>query len=555
MSATYEIRLESLEGALARVYDEWEAGYDDDSDEEDSAAREENRTRIKQTFLDTLTQIVAVIRDAEVAHYDGLLLLVEKVDDILNEASLFASDEVGPYEGTYVPSFAHFSNEGFIMDTSHDGKFCAYTILSKLPSHLSIIYLAYGFLTQVLPFMKELYRKYGLSPVCLISLFLLMNIAFIGTEVVVRNPDEVFLELPKPWKKTVRPHPLSTPCARFKEPLTNWVVTNSNERATSVLQARCEIGSGDIHSPIDMVLSSNGNVLALSSMGGWKNRTPYLWYYLPNHEDDYDFLKKHSITADLASSLDNIFLDERKHLMFVADYNRVKSYRYNLPSGTDRVAKAKGVHTMNSSNYAGPITLLGSDRLLRAGKGSVAIWELDALQTHGESGKDIIGDKIDEDDMETWRDDPEDIEPSTGSSLSATIKLEGCKSARDGDGPEIKNWHQHPSNANVLLCGMDAESSNNFCHAYDFQVEGKIVARYLGHGGAVEGFSTSPLSNPHVFLTRCSDGHARLYDLRHPLPTMTIACTRELEPIGAAVIAEPDGIPCMFSILIQPILH
>jgi hypothetical protein len=127
MSATYEIRLESLEGTLVRVYDEWEAGYDDDSDEENSAAGEENRTRIKQAFLDTLTQIVAVIRDAEVAHYDRLPLLVEKVDEILNEASLFASDEVGPYEGTYVPSFAHFSNGGFIMDTSKDGKFCAYT--------------------------------------------------------------------------------------------------------------------------------------------------------------------------------------------------------------------------------------------------------------------------------------------------------------------------------------------------------------------------------------------------------------------------------------------
>ena len=96
-----------------------------------------------------------------------------------------------------------------------------------------------------------------------------------------------------------------------------------------------------------------------------------------------------------------------------------------------------------------------------------------------------------------------------------------------------------------MLCGMIPRSANNFCHAYDLQAEGMIAARYLGHFAAAEGFSTVA-SDPQVFLTRCEDGYARLYDVRHPLPVMTITSSKNLDPLTAAVLAKPDGIPCKF---------
>ena len=354
------------------------------------------------------------------------------------------------------------------------------------------------------------------------------------------------MEFPKPWKKTVRPHPTSSLCARFKEPIPEWEATESNDSATAVFQARCEIGSGDIHNPVDMVLSSNGNMLALSSMGGWKNRTPFLWFYRPNEPEEYnDFMKKRSIKVDLMSGMDEMVLNDERNLMIVADYKRIKSYRYTPSTPSQKAGKAMRVHTLDSTDYTGPITILADGRLMRAGKGNVAVWELDALQTHGESGKDIIGTKIAEDDMDTWRDDPENIEPSTGSAFSMKFKLEGHKSNNEREKPPVINkWHPHPSASNVMLCGMESKENNNYCHAYDLQAEGKMTARYLGHGGCVNGFSSSPSGDPNMFLTWCMDGHARLYDIRHPTPVMTIAGAKHLEPMPAAVLVHPDGIPC-----------
>ena len=84
------------------------------------------------------------------------------------------------------------------------------------------------------------------------------------------------------WRKTLRPHPLSTPCSRFLDDIPEWTATDQNQHATSVAQARCEITSREIRLPSDMRLSSTGNILAFSAMGGWKNRVPYLHYQLPS---------------------------------------------------------------------------------------------------------------------------------------------------------------------------------------------------------------------------------------------------------------------------------
>ncbi|CAA7265529.1 unnamed protein product [Cyclocybe aegerita] len=165
------------------------------------------------------------------------------------------------------------------------------------------------------------------------------------------------------------------------------------------------------------------------------------------------------------------------------------------------------------------------------------------LATHGPSGKDIIGTKIDPEDMDTWRDDPESIEPSSGSAVSSTIQLDG-ETTGEGEGLEISKWRRHPSQNNIMLCGLNTRKGEYYyCHAFDHEAGGKLTTRYLGHGGSVDGFSASVNADPNVFLTWCSDGHARLYDVRHPLPVLTIASAKHLEPMPAAVLAHPDGIP------------
>lgn len=280
-------------------------------------------------------------------------------------------------------------------------------------------------------------------------------------------------------------------------------------------------------------------------MGGWKSRIPYLnYYFTQGPEDDDDFPRRRTIKIDLTSNPQDFIVDEPRGLVIVGDWERIKSYRCVDAEGKPH--KKQGVHTMNSKGYSGPLAVLAIGRLARAGKKSIAIWDLDKIPTHGGNGKDIIGNKINEDDFNTWRDDPEDIEPSTGCEPTSIIKLDtdeyrGKKTQNERS--DIGVWQVQPSQANIMLCGSNPESQNFYCHAYDLEAGGKPVVRYLGHGGSVDGFSVS-VGDPNIFLTWCSDGHARLYDTRQVLPVVTIAQGSELEHLPSAVLAHPDGIPC-----------
>lgn len=58
-------------------------------------------------------------------------------------------------------------------------------------------------------------------------------------------------------------------------------------------------------------------------------------------------------------------------------------------------------------------------------------------------------------------------------------------------------------------------------------------------------YSTSE-SNLNVFFTACNDGYARLYDLRHPLPALTLNAGKLGEFCNDALLCHPDGIPSAF---------
>lgn len=348
-----------------------------------------------------------------------------------------------------------------------------------------------------------------------------------------------------PWRKTLRPHPLSTPCSRFLDDIPEWTATDQNQHATTVVQARCEVASRDIRFPSDMRLSSTGNILAFSSMGGWKNRVPYLTYHLLTEEIGAGSINSYAIKVDLMSGLREMLIDDERRLLFASDWDRVRSYRCKEPNvPRDAPAgHALRVHTLRSKGYSGPLAMLPNGRLAKAGKGKAAIWDLDSLQTHGATGKDFVGDTLSEFEMDTWRDDPENIERSKGSEATTVIDLPYIDGKTKNNVFEVEKWHQHPSQASTLICATDRKSKNYLCHALDFEAGGRTVARYLGHGDSINDFSTSA-GDPNVFLTSCSDGHARLYDVRHPLPTMTLATAYPLEAGTTAILAHPDGIPC-----------
>ncbi|KAJ7315136.1 hypothetical protein DFH08DRAFT_972171 [Mycena albidolilacea] len=67
----------------------------------------------------------------------------------------------------------------------------------------------------------------------------------------------------------------------------------------------------------------------------------------------------------------------------------------------------------------------------------------------------------------------------------------------------------------------------------------------LGSGGEIKGISTSD-ADPTTFLVSADDGYARLYDVRLPLPVLSLAAGFSEKSCGAALSVHPDGVPMIF---------
>ncbi|KAJ6467549.1 WD40 repeat-like protein [Mycena vitilis] len=292
---------------------------------------------------------------------------------------------------------------------------------------------------------------------------------------------------------------------------------------SAIYDARCEITSNSINQPIG--LKNNGSCVLLPSMGGWKNRAPVLAYYLlDDTSSGTQFpLKARYADVGLTEVAWHATTDEANKLMFVADNCRVKSV---------------APHTLDTDSHHGPLHTLAPGLLIRAGKGSVGVWDLGALPTHGPSGRARIGHRFDT--SYSWRDEDDKLEASSGSGPTSTITLADLQLA-----PE--QWHAHPALYGTLLCGIDTKESHDYsCVSLDLEHGGKTVARYLGHGGNTRAFSTSVV-DPAVFLTAASDGHARLYDHRMVLPVLSLRAGTGEDDCMGVVLTHPDGIPTIFT--------
>jgi hypothetical protein len=315
--------------------------------------------------------------------------------------------------------------------------------------------------------------------------------------------------------------------------------TTSTPLANIIYQARCEVLSRSIRMPIQFSFSPGGSCLAMPSMGGYKNRVPTLTYMIMG-DDTAQVPPTRSLQVGLSDVAYDSTTDEQRKLIFVADHSRIKSYAWGSSSESDgsgeNYTKLVPTHTLSSKGSdraRGPLAV-NNGRLLRSNKGSLSVWNIDTLETHTGNGKTLIGGKFDP--SESWRDDPEGIERSVGSAPHASVTFQDSSLSP-------ARWHSHPSSAREMLCSSEPRNSPPAYYCVTLDIEsGKTTGRYLGHGGTIEGFSTSA-ADPNIFVTGALDGYARLYDVRHPLPVLTLDVGYRSESCSSALITHPDGIP------------
>ncbi|KAJ7156535.1 hypothetical protein C8R43DRAFT_1234769 [Mycena crocata] len=336
---------------------------------------------------------------------------------------------------------------------------------------------------------------------------------------------------PPPWSTTPRPHVLSTPLSRFETHMISPLPTSPLVR--SIYEARCEVSSDAVNSATNFVVS--GDCMLVPTMGGYKSRTPLLTYYLLNKPaadsgQDFPLDARHAEVGLTQIAFAAAVFDERK-LMFVADEHRIKSYAWGDAATGEVYREARPTHTLHSAKSHGPLAFLPGGHCIRAGKGLVDVWNLDELETHGANGK-----------THTMRDEDDEIEDSAGSSPSTTLSL-----ADPSLTPSIWSAHPTPGLPGTMLCGSDPLKSGDYsCVSVDLEHGGTTGARYLGGGGEIRQISTSS-ADPNVFLAAATDGYARLFDVRLPLPVLSLSAGCGKTACTAGVFVHPDGIPTVFT--------
>ncbi|KIJ66740.1 hypothetical protein HYDPIDRAFT_26164 [Hydnomerulius pinastri MD-312] len=331
--------------------------------------------------------------------------------------------------------------------------------------------------------------------------------------------------LPDPYDPSQKPHPESSPLARFRQ-VPNLTATGETPSAQLLYQARCEVTEHATSSPITLQLNPGGSY----------------------QTDNDGFPKRRGLVLPLTGIALHCAIDEERKLIFAADGMRIKSFAwgdYSDRSDAGTVFKHPlPVHTLNSTaepiKASGPIALT-KGRLLRAGEGIIGVWNVDELDQHVPGSREIIGGRIDVN--SSWRQLGSVIEPSAGNACHTSIALE------NKDFP-VGTWHLHPSEAGVMLAGVkrgyDQDYATGLCHALDLE-SGVVAAKYIGHGAEVNSFSMSA-AEPNTFMTCCEDGCIRLFDTRRPLPILTInESTYRSGTVSTALYIHPDGIPTIIT--------
>ncbi|KAJ2914501.1 hypothetical protein MD484_g5902, partial [Candolleomyces efflorescens] len=505
----YQGRLSTLGGQIEKLACEYEENEDSDSEE------------CRKALLKLMEEVIAVVDEACQNSADNLEDVVKAAESVLNDGVEFAYNR-GPSNGygsvslyeDGMDSFAH-SDARPLLEIARDAK------LTMSPFAIE------GLLKILGAFSKLPKTDKDGNPIELPSVF----------------------KQKAPWNETQHLHPLSSPCARFLDGVPLTATTNltleSTPRALAVYEARAEVASDEIASPSGrMSISSCGRFLAAPMAGGYKNRTPHLGcYFFDGENQSKDHFRGSCPKLGLSSIAHACVVDDRTKLVFVGDEDRVKSYRW-WDDKEDEPEDFIGVHTLDTFLYKGAIGLLPNGRIGRSGKGKIAVWNIDQLPTHqdpeggagakrkrgkkakgkGRGGSGFIGEEMDEENLDSWRDDPEDIERSSGSEPHSVITLPA-----DWAQHKIAIWEPAPHAVTApgsILAAVDSmqeKEAHQFCHLLDLEHNGQIVTRYLGHGGAVNGITTSKgdangFLTAVVFTSNEREEAIRMWDIRARAP-------------------------------------
>ncbi|RPD59658.1 hypothetical protein L227DRAFT_611865 [Lentinus tigrinus ALCF2SS1-6] len=452
---------------------------------------EENRKDIDEegTFLGILKDICQVIREAHEADIPDIEQLVNTADELLDQAVFFARElSRSSGSGWHLGSFAH-AEEG---QPAED-------------------------------IMSDMWDPEIIAAV----------MAIYGADLTAECPSA------GPWTDTTPPHALTSRLSRFRDGVAVSADDNT-PNARALYQARCEVSARSISSPVAAQVSSGSSCLAvLAMMVRQELRYPVLHYYRLNEDAAPEYVEGVRIYSELSKTAFHLAMDENRKLMFIADEARIKSFCWDtdirILAPEDSTGAA--VHTMRCDRYEGAMEILPNGRLVRAGRGKAAIWNLDQLQTH--HGRQRIGQgRFVE--YGLWDEEiTGPFENSPGNHPTTTVNFEDN---------ELYPWafHYHHG-ASTLLAAEDLDrAERHSCVSIDLEHGGRVAARYLGHAGTAFKFSSS-MGDANAFATASMDGHARIYDVRSPLPTITIEAVKKGEACPDVVFTHPDGIPTLFT--------
>jgi hypothetical protein len=329
------------------------------------------------------------------------------------------------------------------------------------------------------------------------------------------------------YEQAQNPSPHTNLLARFS--LLPTLPAGAPPELIAFAQARCEVRMDEVPAPLRLCLADG--VLAALGCGGWKQRDPTVLLYRIDEGAHSGLGTSFSVDVGLGDLAHHLRLDTTRQCVYVADEERVKSYRWTFGANRRR-SKAVPVHTLDTDDFEGGMALLDSGaRLLRFGSGGMGVWAIDDVPTHGEDGKDIVGEEMDVENLDSWRDndDGDKVELSEGALPTTIVDVESLRN--------IEICEAHPFAPAQLLVTYEEVYPPALV---DVETQ-QSVLRFVGHGGAVDCIATSA-ADPHAFVTAARDGGVRMYDTRAPAPALAIKHTEEF--LHAALYEHVGGQPC-----------
>ncbi|KAI0784256.1 hypothetical protein C8Q75DRAFT_810319 [Abortiporus biennis] len=459
-----------------------------------------------EPLVDVCRVLIKLVRRAEAEKHAELKEIIEQVHEVINIALGIA---YGPgHFFNFMPSYAHNNQDPILKDTQ--GAVLAQTMM--------------GFLNN---FMSQL----GVSP---------------GGEKDFPGLRNLAAE----WPTSKPLHPKSTPLSRFRDiPPSGLSVSSSTPTAQIFYQARCEIKDESICKPIRMSISSDNSCLAYVGCGGYRNLDPKLELLILDGSGGDEC---HFVESGLSAVAPHLTMEAERKLVFVADRYRIKSFTWekNLEVKGDEDPYGSPVHTLNSKDFNGPLEVLPNGRVIRSGTGQAGVWNIDQLDTHGlgPKKKRIGPGKFSSQNVYRDLGSDDDMEWSTGNPAHSTLSFSEL-----GEDIRIGTWKFHSSTGHMLCtestvpASKDSSMNKYSCVSMDIEHGAKMVTRYLGHGGGVYEFSTDEAGDPKTFITACSDGYVRMFDIRRPCPVLTFDSEKNSAFCYSALYMHPDGIPTVIT--------